>query len=185
MQKVNIIWVVVSAVAMFLLMRSCEEKPKIVTKVKTETIIKTDTITKTVIKEVPKVVYVEKIKTVEGKEIIVYVDKETDTTVKANQFTTKLESNKATANLKITTTGELLDVFGTITYPETLKAVETIKTINASGFYIYGGSTLRNIQPEIGALFQIKNKIIIGAGMQYNSFKSSLDYKAIIGFRLF
>lgn len=185
MQKINIIWVVVSAVAMFLLMRSCEDKQKIVTKVKTETIIKTDTITKTIIKEVPKVVYVEKIKTVEGKEIIIYVDKPTDTTIKANQFTTELQSNNAKANLKITTTGKLLDVFGTITYPETITTIETIKTVNASGMYIYGGSTLRSVQPEIGALFQIKNKLIIGAGIKYDSFNSSLDYKGIIGLRLF
>ena len=45
---------------MFFLMKSCEGEPKVVTKTVTKIEIVHDTINETIIKEVPKIVYVDK-----------------------------------------------------------------------------------------------------------------------------
>lgn len=160
-------------------------QPKVITKTKTVVEWKTDTITKTVIKEVPKTVYIEKVKTVKGKDSIIYKDKPTDTTIQANQYDTTLKSDSATAKLQITTTGELLDVKGSITYPSIEKTIETIKIRDNSGFFIYGSMPVNgNISPEIGGLYQFRNKIMIGTGVQYNNFTQKPDVKVTLGIRL-
>lgn len=158
-------------------------KTKIVEKTVIETV--TDTITKTVIKEVPKEVIVNKYIDKEGEKVIVYVDKPNDSSFVANKYETTLTSNNATAKLDITTTGELLDVQGLITYPKETKTIETFKTVNNSGLFIYGSMPVNgNISPEIGAMYQIKNKILIGAGVQFNNFTKKADATITLGIKL-
>lgn len=177
--KISIWWLIAFAIIFFALMKQCEGK----TITKTETVVKwkTDTITQTKIKEVPKTVYVEK----KGRDTIIYKDKPSETTIKANQYETQIKSDSATADLQITTTGELLDVQGSITYPRIETTVETIKTRDASGFFIYGAMPITpNISPEIGGMFQIKNKVIIGLGTQYNNFTKGIDAKITLAVKL-
>ena len=185
--KINWIWILVSAVAIILLVKSCEPEVKTVTKTKTITKIVTDTIKETVIKEVPKTVYVEKIKTVKGKDSIVYVNAQNDNTIEAKQYDTELKANNATAKLKITTTGELLDVFGTITYPEKETTIETVKTVPMSGLFIYGGASVVPMlqSAEVGIDYQIKNSVIIGVNASHNF---EYDFNSVgvkLGVRIF
>ena len=184
--KISIWWLLVLAIVFFALMKQCEGEPSIKTETKTEIKIIRDTITKVEIKEVPKTVYVEKIKNIKGKDSIIYKDKPSETTTTANQYETKLKSNKATADLKITTTGELLDVQGLITYPEIKETKTTTITRDASGFYIYAKMPISSqiTTPELGAMIQIKNKIIIGIGGQYNSINNSVNAVATLGIKL-
>lgn len=165
--------------------KCCEGETRTVTKTKIEYVKVTDTINNTIIDTVPKIVYVERLKTVKGKDSIVYKDKPTDSTITANQYDTRLESNNATANLKITTTGELLDVQGTIDYTKEIKTIETTKIRDASGLYIYGNMPVNSVQPEVGVLYQFKNKMFVSAGAQYNEFTKSADLKIGLGIKIF
>ena len=184
--KINIWYIIIGFIIMFALLKQCEGEPKVITKTETITKIVKDTITEVKIKEVPKTVYVEKIKTVKGKDSIIYKDKPSETTTTANQYETTLKSNEASADLKITTTGELLDVSGVITYPkkETITTITKIK--DKSGLYIYTSApiTSRTLSPEVGALFQVRNKFIFGAGVQYNNISNNVNATFTIGVKV-
>ena len=186
MPNKTIISFVVGVVAMFLLMKSCESEPKTVTKIETKIVTKVDTINKTIIKEVPKEVIVNKYIDKEGEKVIVYVDKENDSSIVANKYQTEIKSSKATAILDITTTGELLDVQGTITYPEKETIKTTTITKDASGFFVYAQMPISSqlTSPELGIMLQIKNKIIIGLGGQYNNLNKNLSAVATIAVKL-
>jgi len=83
------------------------------------------------------------------------------------------------------TANELYDVSGVIIYPEKETTVETIITRDASGFFIYGSLPISSqINPELGVMLQIKNKIIIGAGFQYNDFTKNLDARITLAVKL-
>lgn len=173
------------SVCLFALLKQCNSKPE----VKTETIEvvkwKTDTVTETIIQEVPKTVYIEKLKTVKGKDSIIYKDKPTEKTITANQYDTEIKSDSATARLKITTTGELLDVQGVIEYPRIERTTTITKTKDASGFFIYASMPVNgNVSPELGGMIQIKNKIILGAGAQLNNFTKQIDAKITLAVKL-
>jgi hypothetical protein len=167
-------------------MRQCEGETKTVTKTETITKIVTDTIIKTEIKEVPKEVFVNKYIDKEGEKVIVYIDKPNDSSIVAKQYDTKLKANDAIANLSITTTGELLDVQGTITYPEKETIKETTITRDASGFYIYANMPISSSisVPEIGVMFQIKNKLILGVGGNYDVLTQNFNAVATIAVKL-
>lgn len=121
-------WIIIGIILIVLIIvKTCEQDPKVVTKTKVIYKTKTDTIHTVEIKEVPKTVIVEKIKTIKGKDSIIYVDRQTDTSIEANQYDTELKANNALAKLKITTTGQLLDVSGTIQWNE--KETQTTTTI--------------------------------------------------------
>ena len=186
MSNKTIIAFAVGVVAMFLLMKSCESQPSIKTETVTKIITKVDTVNQTIIKEVPKTVYVDKVKTVKGDTVIVYKDKPSETTTTANQYKTEVKSNEATAKLDITTTGELLDVQGVITYPKKETIKKTTITRDASGFYIYGSMPISSqiTTPELGVMLQIKNKLIIGVGGQYNNLNNNLSAVATIAVKL-
>jgi len=161
--------------------KKCEQEPRVITK--TEYIDRVDTITKTIISD-PKTVYVNKYKTVKGNDSIVYVKTPDSTTINANLYNTQLLSNNATADLKITTTGELLDVQGVIKYTEEKTTITKIK--DKSGFYIYGMMPLnKTVSPEIGALYQVKNKLFISAGLQYDKHIKTVNIKIGIGIKIF
>lgn len=164
-----------------ILVKKCEDEPTVITE--TEYITVTDTITKVEIKEIPKTVFVEKVKTIKGKDSIIYVNKPTDTTIQANEYKTKLESNNATANLKIVTTGELIDVKGTIDYTQTNTTITKIK--DKSGLFLYGGtSVLPALQNyEIGLDYQIRNKVLIGASISHVQNQTYINAK--IGIKIF
>lgn len=170
---------------MFALIKQCEGEPKVVTKTVTKVIKVHDTITEVKIKEVPKTVYVEKIKTVKGKDSIIYKDKPSETTIIAKQYNTELKSNEASAKLKITTSGELLDVKGTITYPEKETITTITKIKDKSGLYLYGGLPINNVSsPELGVLFQVRNKMFISGSAQYNALSQQIDYKIGLGIKI-
>lgn len=167
------------------IMNQCEEEPKIVTKTKIEYIERTDTIFKTII-PVPKVKYVLRTKTIKGKDSIIYVDRKTNEAVEVNQYNTELKSNNATADLKITVIGELLDVTGTISYKEKVTTINTTKTVHASGLFIYGQGSIKSQHQNIqlGLDYVIKNKWIIGTSVDYNNFTKSVNFNLKIGFRI-
>lgn len=181
--KVNIIYPAIAIFLLVFILKKCEQEPKIVTKTNIETVVIKDTVRKVKIDTVPVLVYVEKVK----KDSIVYVDRPTDTSIKANRYTTKLESNNATANLQITTTGELLDVQGTIEHTQTNTVTETVKTVAKSGLFLYGETSLSPVlqRAEIGLDYQIKNTVIIGASTSYNNLSKSLNFNVKLGFRVF
>ena len=113
-----------------------------------------------------------------------YVNKADSTTIAANEFKAKLTSNNATADLKILTTGELLSVTGKITPQE--KRITTTKIKDKSGLYIYGMLPLnKTVSPEVGALYQLRNKMFISGGVQYNDLTKSIDFKVGIGIKIF
>ena len=183
--KIDFVWVIVGIIVLFVLLKTCEGEPRTITKTETKTIIKTDTVNEVIIKEIPKTVYVSKYIDKQGEKVIVYVDKPNDSTIKANQYDTEIKSNNATAKLKITTSGELYDVSGTITYPEKETTIETIKIRDASGLFLYANLPINNLtQPEVGALFQFKNKMFISGGVQYNSVTRQPDLKVGIGIKI-
>ena len=183
----NWFFYVIGIVLVLILIKQCEQEPKTITKTKIEYIKVTDTITETIISEVPRTVYVERTKTVYGKDSIVFVNTPTDSTITAKQYDTKLSSNNAIAELKITTTGELLDVTGTITYEKEVKTIEITKTKPKSGLFIYADVPVSgNVQNlEAGLLYQIRNTMLLKGGVQYNSLTKSPDIKIGIGIRIF
>lgn len=182
----NWFWYILGIVLILVLIKQCEQEPKTITKTKIEYVKVTDTITKTIISK-PKTVYVERYKTIKGNDTIIYKDKPTDSTIKANEYKTKLLSNNATANLEIVTTGELLDVKGTIDYTQTNTTTTITKIKPKSGLFIYAdvpiNTNLSNI--EAGLLYQHKNTILFKAGIQNNNLTSSADIIVGIGVRIF
>lgn len=178
------IYIVVGFIIMFALIKQCEGDPKVVTKTVTKIVKVTDTINEVIIKEVPKKVYIEKTK--KGDTIVVYKDKPSETTIEAKQYETLLTSNEATADLKITTTGELLDVSGIITYPEKETTTTITKTRDASALFIYANAPISStaLSPEVGALFNVKNKLIFGAGVQYNNITNNVNATFTLGVKV-
>jgi hypothetical protein len=184
--KIDIIWLIVGLIVLFTVIKSCESEPRTITKTETVVKWKTDTIKETEIKEVQKPVYVEKIKTVKGKDSIIYVDKPSKTSQTAKIYKTELKSDSATANLNITSLGRVLDVKGSITYPSIKKTVETTIIKNKSGFYIYGQLPVNDLaNPEIGIQYNIRNTIFLSSGVQYNNFTKKPDINVGIGIKIF
>lgn len=186
MKTKNTLYIIAGVIVIFALLNQCNGKVKTVTK--TETVIKwkTDTIRTTEIKEIDKPVYVERVKTIKGKDSIIFKDKPSETTTTAKQFKTKIESNEASADLLITSTGEVLDVQGVINYPEKETVTTITKTRDASGLFIYGSTPIDNFtSPEIGLMYQFKNKVGIMGSVQYNSITNKPEIKAGILIKLF
>ena len=183
MIKKNWFWYLIIVIFIIAFLKDCDGK-KVKTVTVRETVKVTDTFTNTVIQKVPKVVYIERLKTIK-KDTIIYKDKADSTTIQANQYTTTLKSNKATAELQITTTGELLNVSGIITFPKVEKTTTITKIKDKSGLYIYGQIPINNIaSPEVGVLIQVRNKMFISTGVQYNNLSQQLDYKVGVGIKI-
>lgn len=184
-KRISFWWLPIFGIIFFALLKQCEGEPKVITKTETKTIIKTDTVKVKEIVELQKPVYIERTKTIKGKDSIIYKYKPSETTITAQQFKTTLEANNANADLTITALGEVLDVSGTITYPEKETTVETIITRDASGFYIYANLPINNmVSPEVGVLMQIRNKMFISGGVQYNNLSQKMDFKIGLGIKL-
>jgi hypothetical protein len=168
------------------LVKRCEGEPKVITK--TTTVVKTitDTIERVVISR-PIIKYVEKVKTVKGKDSIVYVEKPNNNTVVANQYPTTLESNSAKADLLVTTTGELLDVSGTITYPERTVTTTITKVKPKSGAFLYFETNISTSPKrfELGVDYQLRNTVLIGVSADYSNITKNLSANVKLGFRIF
>ena len=159
----NIAIIALGIICVFLLFRGCKEKePKVITKTIVEW--KMDTI-KVVEISKPKIVYVERYINIKGKDSIVYVNKPTSTTTKANDYQTTLLSNKAKANLNIITTGQLIDVTGDIEYPETTNTITTTKKVAKNGLFASVQSDPSFITFGGNLDLVLKNKIILGGGV--------------------
>ena len=173
--KANILYLVGGFVLALIVLKRCEPEPIVKTEIRKEIVKVTDTVTKTIIEKVPEQVFVEKLKTVKGKDSIVYRNQPTDSTISANKYNTKIESNNATADLEITTTGELLDVQGVINFTQSNTTIETIEKHAQSGLFIYGETSINNPlqRIEIGLDYQFKNQFIIGLSGSYNDLVKS------------
>jgi hypothetical protein len=187
--KVDIVWIVIAFIVFYITFRQCEgDNVKIVTE--TETIIETvtDTITEVVIQKVPgPKVYIEKIKTIKGKDSIIYKDKPSETTIAANKYKTEVKTDEAIAKLDILTTGELLDVTGVITYPKETTITRITKKVPKSGAFLFIESNF-NKKPDrhaIGIDYQIKNKLLIGTSVSYNTITNNVNMNFKVGFKIF
>jgi len=176
--KINIWYILISLIIIISLFDQCTKR-ETVTNTVTKTEYITDTIVKTVIKEVDKPIYYETKITEKGKDSIIYVDVPTKTSKEAKQYTTTLESNDAKANLTITSETKPIDIQGVITYPE--KTTTITKYKDNSGLFIYTSMPItQEISPEFGLMAQIKNKLILGGGIQYNNFTNKADVKVTL-----
>jgi len=189
MKTRNIIYILGLIVIIIAFIDQCTQDPRVITKTETIEKIVIDTFYKdrTVIKEIEKPVYINRVVTEKGKDSLIYVEKPNDSTITARQFKTTLESNKAKADLNIISIGEVLDVTGTITYPEKETITTITKTKDRSGFYIYGKAPIisQNFSPEIGIQANIRNKMFFSGGVQYNNINNNVNVLVGIGVKLF
>ena len=185
----TLIAIIFIALLVIFIVKKCEDEPRIITRTETKIITKVDTIVKTVIGK-PKTVYVAKYST-KWRDSIVYVEGTSDGTnegtIKALQYETVLKGTKASANIKIVSLGEVLDVSGTFTYPEKETTTTITKTKAKSGLFIYGSVPFNtnNINIEAGVMYQFKNTIIVGVGGQYDDFSKSAYLKGTVAIRVF
>lgn len=146
--------------------------PKPIIKTKVEYITRVDTVKETIIKP-PKIVYIDT-----SGPIIKYLDsiiyrsgpEPKKTTIEAQEYSTTLTSNNATAELQIITTGELLDVKGNIIYQEKNTTTESVIYKTNNCLYLYGETSIfpRLEEFKLGVDYTIKNKFIIGINAGYN-----------------
>lgn len=181
-------WILIAIILLLLIIvKTCEQEPKVVSNTKIVYKTKTDTVTKVFIDEKIKKVYVDRIEIEKGKDSIVYRDRPDSNTIEANQYDVNLLSNNATAKLKITTTGQLQNVTGTIQYDEKETTNSVIITKPKSGLFIYAeASALPTFErAAIGLDYQIKNTLIIGASFSYNNVLNQPYANVKVGVRLF
>lgn len=173
-------------IAIILLVRGCEHEPKIKTITKIVYKERTDTITNTIIKE-GKPIYYEVIKTIKGKDSIVYVTKPSDSSLKAQIYDVNIKTDSSSADLKITSLTKPIDVFGTIKcFNKETKTKETIIKAK-SGLFIYGETSVSPMLENIGVGldYQIKNDVIIGTSVNYSTLDKNVYFNVKLGFRVF
>ena len=183
----KIVWYLAAMVILFAVIKQCEKEPKIITKTETKTIVVKDTITETVIKEVPKTVYVEKIINQKGDTEIVFVKDSTSTSIKSKQYDTTLKSNDASAELKITTSGEILDVSGIITYPKKETTTTITKIKPQSGLFLSAQVPIQKNFNSVGLGldYQFKNTLLIGVVGSYDNISNTVNLSARLGVKIF
>ena len=170
-----------------------KEPPKVVTKTEIEYVERTDTIVETIIKEEPVVVYLDRIKTVRGKDSIVFIEKPSDTTaIPVNKYEATIHADSSRAELEIFTTGKLYDVRGQIFTTQKNTFVETIKYRDRGGLFLYGEASVMPIlnRAEVGLDWVIKNRFIIGGGISVDDIpgfydRPNVNFNVKIGFRIF
>ena len=187
MLKKNWIWLFIGVVILFVWLEQCQQEPKVITK--TEVVYKdrVDTITKTTIDTAYITRYVRKTITEKGKDSLIYVTRPDSTTVQAREYRTTLEADSASADLKILTTGELLDVQGTISWKEKQTTTTITKTKAKSGLFLYGESSIVPVgqRIELGLDYQIRNTIIIGSSISYDLQTQKPSVNVKLGIRIF
>lgn len=182
--KQTLITIGLIAVTIFVV-RQCEDEPKVITKI--EYVTKTDTIKSVKIVDKPILRYVERIKTIKGKDSIIYVDKPTQndsTVIQAKEYDAVVKTDSSRADLKILTTGELLNVSGTISYDQKQTTTKIIKP--KSGLFMYVESSIKPTfeRVELGLDYQLRNKIILGTSVSYNNQVKKVYIGAKIGFKI-
>ena len=194
MSNKTIIAFIAGVVLMFFLMKSCESEPKVVTETKVDIEWIKDSVKLATLRNV-KPVYIDTAKTdikwlksepkIIKKDSIIYVDKPNKNTIESKEYDVTLESNQAKTDLKIVA-DNLYSISGVTTYPKETIIKETTITRDASGFYIYGSMPISSqiTTPKLGVMLQIKNKLIIGVGGQYNNLNNNLSAVATIGVKL-
>lgn len=191
----TLITVIGMIIIFIIITKVCEEPIKTITVTKVDVKKITDSIKKTIINPDPEIVYIDttivkwkrRKPEVKWKDSIVYVKIPSEGTVEANKFSSTLISNSAIAELSIISTGKVLDVKGTITYPEKTITNTITKTVNNSGGFLYLESQLSS-SPErfaIGLDYQFKNKIIIGTSIDYNTLTKNSSVNVKLGFNIF
>lgn len=114
-----------------------------------------------------------------------YLNSDSTNFVPANKYSLTLESNEATADLDITTTGELLDIDGVINYPkETITIKETIID-RAPHLSLYTMSPTNRFSPELGLIYKTKGPISLMVSGNYNEFIKQGELKVGIGITIF
>lgn len=174
-------------IAIIVFIKSCENEPKIKTETKIVYKDRIDTITQTVIKEIPKKVYYEVIKTVNGKDSIIYVDKPSDNSLEAQIYDVTIKTDSSSAELKITSLTKPIDVFGTIKCIN--KETTTKETIikPKSGLFLYGESSINPMLENVGVGldYQIRNTLIIGTSANYDNISNNVYFNVKVGIRIF
>lgn len=178
-------WYLLAVVVLLVVVKTCEQEPKIKTVTKIEYVTKTDTIKETLIDSVYIPRYVIKTVTEKGKDSIIYVDKDTDNAILAREYDTEVKTDSASAKLKITTTGELLDVKGTITWLKEEKTTTITKIKPKSGLFLYGEVSAPNMENiAIGLDYQLRNTILLGVSASHNIITKDVYLNAKVGFRI-
>jgi hypothetical protein len=171
--------IIATLLALLLLETTCNEKPKETVKTTINIEQFADSIRKATLNNV-KPVYIDTVKTqikwlksepkVMKKDSIIYVENPNENTIESKEYDVTLKSNEAKTDLKIVA-DNLYSISGVTTYPKEIKTIERTKYINESAFFIYAQMPVtKEFQtPEIGVLYNLKNNIMIGAGLQYTN----------------
>lgn len=180
-------WYLLAVVVLFLMIKKCEQEPKIKIVTETEYITKTDTIKETIIRDnfIPK--YIIKTVTKKGKDSIIYVDRETHSAINVREYDAEVKTDSASAKLKITTTGELLDVKGEISWLKEEKTTTITKIKPKSGLFLFGEvSAIPKAENfAIGLDYQIRNTFLIGVSASHNTITKGVYLNAKVGIRIF
>lgn len=190
-----LITVGVTMLVCILINKSCETPPSVTTTTTIDVKHIVDSIKSTIILPKPEKVYVEIIKTKwkKGdteyipKDSLVYITIPSETSTEANKYSSVLAANDAVANLSIVTTGKLLDVKGTISYPEKTITNTIIERRDNSGGFLYGEIPISSSPGrfELGVDYHIKNKILTGISVDYNTLTNNTSVNVKLGFKIF
>lgn len=178
--KRNLLYIILTLIIVVTIVKTCEQEPKIITK--TEYITKTDTIKSVKIIEKPILKHVERVKTVKGDDSIIYIEKPSKTSIKAFEYDATIKTDSSRADLKILTTGELLDVKGTITYNQKETTTKIIK--NKSGLFIGAQSDLNFNEVGLTLDYQFKNSVMIGTSLNYDRITEQPNIKLKLAIKL-
>ena len=174
----RIFYTALLVIFVFIIFDRCTNKTTTKIETKTVTKIVTDTILKTEIIEVEKKVFINKVKTIKGKDSIIFVEKSSPNSIETNQYKVKLESNDAFADLTITSETKPYQVSGVITYPEKETITTITKTKDRSGLFLYGTTSLDfGAEIEVGLMYHLRNKVGIIGGLNYNTITKRPEVK--------
>lgn len=189
-------WVLIVALiaAFIFIVRQCEDEPKMVTEI--EYVTKKEPITQAqidslyelrpVIKGRDSIIYLTETE-IEyiTRDSVVYIKDSTQEVIMAKEYDAVVKTDSSRADLRIITTGELLDVKGEISWQE--KRIETKIIKPKSGLYLYGGGSVKPLleQVELGLLYQFRNKIFVGTSASYNFQTNQAFLNAKLGIKIF
>ena len=116
------------------------------------------------------------------KDSIIYRDKPSLTTIEAKIYKARVETDSSSADLRITSLGEVLDVQGTINYNRYKETITERKFEN--GFYGYAEASVKPIfeKMEVGVDY-VTRKNIIGANAEYIAPIKQVYFNVKLGFR--
>lgn len=177
----NAISLVVGFVLCALLLHFCEgKKPEDKVVIKTKTIKVTDTLkVRGGINTKYRKVYVNKTDT-----SIVYVDRPDSTSIEARKYSQKIEGKRMKGIVYVTTTGELLDLCAEIETQDSIIEKTTTKYRDRSKLFLSGQYNTNN-SAQIGADWNIKNKVLLKAGVGYQINTSTPYISVGVGIPLF